>query len=197
MSPCRCSPALAKKPARPASPAELFHADTRQAAPNLSVTATSGGAAVVRIQANTLVDEPIVSVELRARCGSTSTRRYTLLADIAPIETLARSASAAPRLPQVGARSPYRPPWTVLRSPRMAPLAGPARRTNQHVQCPNPDYGPVLGAAKPAGVAHVPGSELVLPNQAKHLAAAAKRCSSWIRWMCFQTGLLHWTSHAV
>ena len=66
--------------------AEVFHADTRQAAPALSVIQAAGGAAVVRIQANTLIDEPIVSVELRARCGSTTTRRYTLLADIAPVE---------------------------------------------------------------------------------------------------------------
>lgn len=79
--------------------AEVFHADTRQAAPALSVTQAAGGAAVVRIQANTLIDEPIVSVELRARCGSTTTRRYTLLADVTPIEPPV--AMASERLAQV------------------------------------------------------------------------------------------------
>jgi pilus assembly protein FimV len=154
--------------------AELFHADTRQAAPNLSVTATSSGAAVVRIQANTLVDEPIVSVELRARCGSTSTRRYTLLADIAPIETLAPSASAAPRLPQV-ARS-VTLPATVDRA--AVATNGPTSRagtTDKPTRAvPKPRLRPVLAAAKPAGVAHAPGSELVLQQPGQALGRSGK-----------------------
>ncbi len=131
--------------------AELFHADTRQAAPNISVIQSGSGAAVVRIQANTPIDEPIVSVELRARCGSTTTRRYTLLADIAPVvppvvvasDRLAQAAPSNAKPAGVGSFAPaagttpnrprvgiVKPLVSVTRKPR-PPLAAPPAASSE------------------------------------------------------------------
>nr|MBP8288158.1 hypothetical protein [Rhodoferax sp.] len=149
--------------------AELFHADTRQPAPNVSVTPTSGGTAVVRIQANTLVDEPIVSVELRARCGSTSTRRYTLLADVAPIETQATTASTAPRLPQIE-RSVVKPAAVDGFAIATVGPATQARTTvNKTRAAPNPRPRPPVASVKPAVAAGTSGSELVLQQPTRPL----------------------------
>ncbi|MBK9444274.1 MAG: hypothetical protein IPN53_24480 [Comamonadaceae bacterium] len=64
---------------------ELFHADTRQSAPRISVTVQPPDAALVRIQSAAVIDEPVVSFDLRFNCGSVTTRRYVLLADFAPV----------------------------------------------------------------------------------------------------------------
>jgi hypothetical protein len=67
--------------------AEVFHAETRQGAPLVSILSTATGDTLVRIQSAALVDEPVVSLDVRSRCGSATTRRYVLLADIAPANT--------------------------------------------------------------------------------------------------------------
>jgi hypothetical protein len=79
--------------------AEVFHADARQVNPSVSVVpSTSGGSSsAVRIHSNAVVDEPVVSVVLRATCGSNTSRRYVLLADfpaVAPPST--KTAPTAP-----------------------------------------------------------------------------------------------------
>jgi len=64
--------------------AEVFHAETRQSTPLVSVLPAAADAAWVRVQSAALVDEPVVSLELRSHCGSSTTRRYVLLADVEP-----------------------------------------------------------------------------------------------------------------
>jgi len=76
--------------------AEVFHADVRQAAPAVTVTATVAGEALVRVRSTALVDEPVVSLELRSRCGVATTRRYVLLADMAPVAVPLPLASLPP-----------------------------------------------------------------------------------------------------
>ena len=63
--------------------AEVFHADVPIAAPRVSVTPgrDGGGQSLVRIESAVSVDEPVVTVLVRANCGSATQRRYVLLAD--------------------------------------------------------------------------------------------------------------------
>ena len=64
--------------------AEVFHADTRQDQRLVRVTldtVVAGQIANARIFSATPVDEPVVTVLLRAGCAQKTTRRYVLLAD--------------------------------------------------------------------------------------------------------------------
>jgi hypothetical protein len=64
--------------------AEVFHADTRQDQRLVRVTldaVVAGQIANARIVSSTPVDEPVVTVLLRAGCAQKTTRRYVLLAD--------------------------------------------------------------------------------------------------------------------
>lgn len=96
--------------ASPCLEAEVFHADNRQDPGRIRVTLESIAqtqSGVVRIVSSTPVDEPLVTVYLRAGCSQKSSRRYVLLADLvsdvlAPVAAPARpavlpSAVAAPR----------------------------------------------------------------------------------------------------
>ena len=64
--------------------AEVFHADIRQDPRLVRVTldaVAAGQIANARIVSSTPVDEPVVTVLLRAGCAQKTTRRYVLLAD--------------------------------------------------------------------------------------------------------------------
>ena len=64
--------------------ADVFHADNKQDPGRIKVTAEPGDqpeTARLRVVSTALVDEPVVTVYLRAGCASKSTRRYVLLAD--------------------------------------------------------------------------------------------------------------------
>ncbi len=62
--------------------AELFYGDTRIDSSRFRISTSAGAAsqqAVVRLVSNVAVNEPVVSVVLRAGCGQTLSRRYVLL----------------------------------------------------------------------------------------------------------------------
>lgn len=64
--------------------ADVFHADNKQDLGRVKVTAEPGDqpeTARLRVVSTSLVDEPVVTVYLRAGCAAKSTRRYVLLAD--------------------------------------------------------------------------------------------------------------------
>lgn len=66
--------------------ADVFHADTRQDSGRVRVSveaAQQAQAANVRIYSSGQVDEPMVTVYLKAGCNQKSTRKYVLLADYA------------------------------------------------------------------------------------------------------------------
>ncbi|CAN5713045.1 hypothetical protein BH11PSE7_BH11PSE7_02900 [soil metagenome] len=66
--------------------ADVFHADTRVDGSRISVTVEPGALAQefnVRVRSATVIDEPVVSIYLRAGCLQRTTRRYVLLADVA------------------------------------------------------------------------------------------------------------------
>lgn len=116
--------------------ADVFYGDT-QVAPGL-VTVTlqrggSGGEATVRVQAAPAVNEPFVSLYMRAGCDGAFTRRYTLLADplsepavaavpVAPSPVAAAAAaatgSAAPAQPAAAAAAPAASRSTATPAPR-------------------------------------------------------------------------------
>lgn len=75
--------------------ADVFYADSRQEAGRVRVTleATSvPNTAHVRVASSSVIEEPVVSVNLRAGCSQNVSRRYVLLADL-PSE-VARPAAA-------------------------------------------------------------------------------------------------------
>lgn len=68
--------------------AEIFHADVprKVSSVQLSVEAAARPqAAQVRIKSSSAVDEPVVTVNLRTRCGQKTERRYVLLAELPPL----------------------------------------------------------------------------------------------------------------
>jgi len=65
--------------------ADVFHGDTRQNPSNVKVQfepATSALGARLRVTSGSRIDEPIVTVYVRAGCAEMVSRRYVLLADI-------------------------------------------------------------------------------------------------------------------
>jgi hypothetical protein len=78
--------------------AEVFYGETR-ISPNslsLSVQRSVAGEVRVRIRSSTLVDEPIVTIFLRANCSSTISRRYVLLSEALPENEAAQAAGLSP-----------------------------------------------------------------------------------------------------
>lgn len=79
--------------------AEVYHADTRQDPRSVRIQTDPAQPALVRISSVNRVDEPVVTLLLRAGCAQKTTRRYVLLAD-PPAEPLAPGAVAVTSLPQ-------------------------------------------------------------------------------------------------
>ncbi len=79
--------------------ADVFHGDTRQDPAGVSVRlepTSLPSTSLVRVTSRTRIDEPIVTVYLRAGCAQMISRRYSLLADMA-------SEPDAPIVPRVAA----------------------------------------------------------------------------------------------
>ena len=79
--------------------ADVFHADTRQEPSRVRVTVEGATqqTANIRVTSSTPVDEPVVTIYLKAGCSQKITRRYVMLADV-PTEP---AAVVAPSLPVV------------------------------------------------------------------------------------------------
>lgn len=105
--------------------ADVFHADARLEPGRVKVSVDASPqpqAATVRISSSTPVDEPIVTVYLKAGCGQKSTRRYVLLADF-PSERgmpLGDSPAVAPA-PLAGSPVAADRPVPRQREPRKPP----------------------------------------------------------------------------
>ncbi len=79
--------------------AEVFHADARQdpARVQVSIEPTQTPQTLnVRIQSSVSVDEPVVTVYLRAGCTQKTSRRYVMLADVLSEPAVPSAARAAP-----------------------------------------------------------------------------------------------------
>ena len=102
---------------------EVFQADVRQDANRvrLQVEPTAPGMARVRVQSSAVIEEPVVSFNLRSGCASKNSRRYDMLADLpgevsaAPVPLLVVAANpgaspaSAPAKPDSGASEAVAP----------------------------------------------------------------------------------------
>src|SRR5439155_22005864 len=113
----------------------------------------------IRVESETPIDEPIVTVSVRAGCRNTITRNYTLLPEypserlLASVEARTAMANAAPVVPLKMAATTT--PSTSPRKPGVRPVIvarastpeaqGPVRTRNTHaVQKHAPQKGPRL-----------------------------------------------------
>jgi pilus assembly protein FimV len=97
--------------------AEVFYGDTRVNSSSVTVTPlrTSPTELTLRVRSNVPIDEPFITLYMRAACGNSFSRRYVLLSD-SPSEPA--PIVQAPALPLLGAPTPIRsqPVITELRS---------------------------------------------------------------------------------
>lgn len=113
--------------------ADVFYGDMRQERSRVAVTpspAAHGQSAFVRIVSKGVVDEPVVTIELRAGCSFKTSRRYVLLADMAsavdaPVEVSSIGARPQPLVlaPATAMATP-----TPTSTPRTKPSVGKVAR---------------------------------------------------------------------
>ena len=137
--------------------ADVFHADTRQDPRGVSLSFKAGlpgQPAMLRIASAALVDEPMVTLHVRAGCVHKTSRRYVLLAD--PPLDLPAPAPAPPL-----AASPPAPP---------APPAASARASE-----PSPPAAPAIAAPTIAAPALAAPVKVAEPGKAETRAKAGKK----------------------
>ena len=137
--------------------ADVFYADTRQDPRSVSLSFKAGlpgQPAMLRIASAALVDEPMVTLHVRAGCVHKTSRRYVLLAD--PPLDLPAPAPAPPL-----AASPPAPP---------APPAASARASE-----PSPPAAPAIAAPTIAAPALAAPVKLAEPGKAEKRAKAGKK----------------------
>ena len=127
--------------------AEVLYGDTRVSAGSVRSTpqrSAPDAEASVRIQSSEPVTEPIVTIQVRAGCGTPFTRRYVLLADL--ISEPARSAAPSPSAAETGTMA-LPPASSVTGAPGgPAAPAAPARRSDGAARV----TGPGASGARPA-----------------------------------------------
>jgi hypothetical protein len=149
--------------------ADVFHADVLQVTPKVTVTPGREGSAqtLVRIESSVSVDEPVVTVLVRASCGSTTQRRYVLLADfpVVPDFPAVISAPLSPNVPVVDVPAEVSPPAASA-------VPGPAASDKPVVSAKAKPLKPLkkVAPAAPASPSPVKSTE-----KAKHPVAAAPR----------------------
>ena len=137
--------------------ADVFYADTRQDPRSVSLSFKAGlpgQPAMLRIASAALVDEPMVTLHVRAGCVHKTSRRYVLLAD--PPLDLPAPAPAPPL-----AASPPAPP---------APPAASARASE-----PSPPAAPAIAASTIAAPALAAPVKVAEPGKAETRAKAGKK----------------------
>lgn len=166
--------------------ADVFHADTRQEGSRVRVTVEptqQSQSPNIRVVSSAPVDEPMVTIYLRAGCTQKITRRYVLLADY-PSDTVVSTAApslpvlTAPRVPQqapadaAAASTDSGSNWNNLADPANKPqvtppppkpVSKPAARVVPAVAKPKP-----VAAEKPA----VKPQEAAKPAEPKPAAPA-------------------------
>ena len=144
--------------------ADVFYADTRQDPRGVSLSFKAGlpgQPAMLRIASAALVDEPMVTLHVRAGCVHKTSRRYVLLADPpldlpapAPAPPLAASPPAPPAPPAASARAsePSPPAASTIAAPALAApvkLAEPGKAETRSKAGKKIKKGKKSKAAKP------------------------------------------------
>lgn len=127
--------------------AEVLYADTRQTNARLSLIPASAmsPATVLRVQVAADVNEPVVTVLVRATCGSSTQRRYVLLADFPATVNLTPSAVAAVAVTPAAVLPALAPTLTTL-----VRSSEPTTKTARTLQRRKLKPAPLSGAATPA-----------------------------------------------
>lgn len=175
--------------------ADVFHADSRQDPGRVRVTVeptAQANTVNVRVISSSFIDEPMVTVYLRAGCAQKSSRRYVLLADFpsdaslpvvapsaSPLSTALPAATTTPAAaePASGATgNPQRsgdlsnaPPAALPVAPRAAPKVRPPAR-------PRPPKA--LANVRPTPTAKAPVMESPRSPPAAKIAATAALVTS-------------------
>jgi len=138
--------------------ADVFYADAHQSAVKVTVLPVAGvpTGSVVRVQSPVAIDEPVVTVEVRANCGSSTLRRYVLLAD----------------LPAPAAAVPLSVPAAIEALPVLV-LPTPAPSGQSEAVAPAKPLR--SGAVKPATAKIEPRQASVKPRKTQAVVAAAEQ----------------------
>ncbi|WPB58214.1 hypothetical protein [Xylophilus sp. GOD-11R] len=124
--------------------ADLFYGETRIDPARVRVSARQGPQplqATVQLVSNVVVNEPVVSVQLRAGCGTAISRRYVLLAS-SPVESTAPAAPAVlSARPLVTAPEAARPA-TREAAGTVAPTRRPAAPARAQAPSASPSTAP-------------------------------------------------------
>ena len=114
--------------------ADVFYADNKLSQSRVQVTAdkasTGGQDAVIRVRSSVPVDEPVVTIYLRAGCKQRSEKRFVMLAD------LASEPASLPALPMPAASTTS-----------ATPAAQPSRGNASAVTAPGPASSVTAGSA--------------------------------------------------
>ena len=129
--------------------ADVFHGDSRQDSSRIQVVATPSDQPDtfnLKITSTTLIDEPVVTVYLRAGCNQKSSRRFVLLADFPSDSASPLSRTATSTTPQV----PLVIPVQAAPTPSAIAQAGAngAEATKAAIKPTKPSVAPAA-AAKP------------------------------------------------
>ncbi len=150
--------------------ADVFYADTRQDPRGVSLSFKAGlpgQPAMLRIASAALVNEPMVTLHVRAGCVHKTSRRYVLLAD-PPLDLPAPAPAPAPAPPL--AASPPAPPLAA------SPPALPAQPTaSASASEPSPPAAPTTAAPPIAAPALAALGKLAEPGKAEKRDKAGKK----------------------
>lgn len=157
--------------------ADVFHADTRQNPAGVKVRLEPTAlpqSARLRITSDSRIDEPIVTIYVRAGCAQMSSRRYVLLADI-----VSEQADPVPRVTSVPLVDPSSaPPPFVGRDGARTSISTPATsesgRPAAAVQRPSARQQP-RAAAEPRRAARTEAKRAVDAPRPAPAAAAISR----------------------
>ncbi len=154
--------------------ADVFYGDTRVA--DRFVTARYqevGGIPRVQVLVDRPVDEPSVSVAVRAGCGNVFTRRYTVLADLPPEEMTVPGATQYASRPATSMLAAAALPVPVAAAPLVAERSlGSATTPRRSVASANATPKPAGARGPRSVVRRAPRATMVAPVPAELPAAA-------------------------
>lgn len=129
----------------------VFHADVRVSGEKVQLSTEPGQSpdeVSLRLRSAAAVDEPVVTIVLKAGCVQSVTRRYVLLADVPANDAILPPLPEADALPQVDTKThknPIRPPVPRLANPPTTAGAAVAPAA----VAPAPDVARVIRKQRP------------------------------------------------
>ena len=173
--------------------ADVFHGDSRQDSSKVQIQVLPGEQADsfnLRLNSAALVDEPVVTIYLRAGCGQKSARKYVLLADYPNEATAPLSRAVTPAAPQTPLVIPSETAGSAVAAPAPAnsapasagsgsnaarPAAMPAREVSKPLAKEAPKAVPNEAAKEPAkAVPKEPAPRKEVAPKADKVPAAGK-----------------------